>query len=103
MKSRFLDEKDLKNVLVATVFVCTVKDDQCKRLVRLPITFSVHRTKNSSRGLSLAPTGGRERRRDRGGTGVVGFWSCVGVPDVVVVLLLGSASADRSPRLLVPG
>ena len=47
----FLDEKDAKKALSATEFMYSVKDGQGRRLVKLPIAVSAHRTKNFSRGM----------------------------------------------------
>ena len=47
----FLDEKDAKKALSATEFTYSVKDGQGRRLVKLPIAVSAHRTKNFSRGM----------------------------------------------------
>ena len=47
----FIDERDAKKALSATEFVYTVRDGQGKRLEKLPIAVSVHRTKNFSRGV----------------------------------------------------
>ena len=47
----FSEEKDAKRALAATEFAFTVRDGQGRRLVKLPITVSAHRTKNSCRGV----------------------------------------------------
>ena len=47
----FVDEIEAKRALSATEFQYTVKDGHGKRLVKLPITVSAHRTKNTSRGV----------------------------------------------------
>ena len=47
----FTEEKDAKRALAATEFAFTVREGQGRCLVRLPITVSAHRTKNSCRGV----------------------------------------------------
>ena len=47
----FAEEKDAGRALAATEFAYTARDDRGKRLVKLPISVSAHRTKNSSRGI----------------------------------------------------
>ena len=47
----FAEEKDAGRALAATEFAYTSRDDRGKRLVKLPISVSAHRTKNSSRGI----------------------------------------------------
>ena len=47
----FAEEKDARRALAATEFADTPRDDRGKRLVKLPISVSAHRTKNFSRGI----------------------------------------------------
>ena len=55
LEVEFLYERDAKRALTATDFLYTTKDGQGRRLVKLPITVSVHRTKNFSRGVIFCP------------------------------------------------
>ena len=47
----FAEGKDAGRALAATEFAYTARDDRGKRLVKLPISVSAHRTKNSIRGI----------------------------------------------------
>ena len=51
LEVEFTHERDAKRALSATEFTYTVRDGNVRRLVRLPISVSAHRTKNSSRGI----------------------------------------------------
>ena len=47
----FVVEEDAKRAMTATEFVFTSRDGQGRRLVKLPISVSAHRSKNHSRGV----------------------------------------------------
>ena len=47
----FVNEDDARRALSATYFEYSTRDTNGKRLVKLPISVSAHRTKNSSRGI----------------------------------------------------
>ena len=47
----YSEEKDAKRALAATEFSYTVREGHDRRLVKLPVSVSAHRTKNSTRGV----------------------------------------------------
>ena len=51
IEAEFADEIGAKRALSTTEFQYTVKGGHDKRLVKLPITVSAHRTRNTSRGV----------------------------------------------------
>ena len=51
LEVEFMSDRDARQAMSVTEFVYSVKDDNSRRQVKLPIVVSAHRTKNASRGV----------------------------------------------------